>query len=107
MDWAVDSALAAAVLAPVQTSPSPWEVCVGVTTRAELDRLAATSGLRVVEGGRLTLRPFPTAGTRALSARAPSGVRAVPWPRAYVGLLGRGVRGDEAADALREAAGRG
>lgn len=107
VDWAVTSALAAAVIAPAQTAPSPWEVCVGVATPAGLAGLAASSGLRVVEGGRLRIHPFPTAGTKALSAPTPSGVRAVPWPRAYAGLRGLGVRGDEAADALREVAGRG
>jgi hypothetical protein len=54
-----------------------------------------------IEGGRLTLRPFPTVAVRRL-AETIDGLRVAPWPRVYVDLLSAGVRGEEAAEHLRE-----
>lgn len=74
-DWAVTSALAAAVTAPVQTAPPPWGVCVGVTTPAQLESLASSSGLRPVEGGGCASVPSPRPGQRP-SPRGPLPVSA-------------------------------
>lgn len=51
--------------------------------------------------GRLRLAPFPTATTRQL-ATAADGLRVAPWPRLVVDLRRSGVRGEEAAEHLRE-----
>ena len=62
---------------------------------------AAAVNLRPIEGGRLTLRPFPTVAVRALASKV-DGLRVAPWPRVYVDLRRSGVRGEEAAEHLRE-----
>lgn len=99
--WAATSAVAAEILAPLLTSSGSAETYVSARTIAELDGLARRSGLRPIEGGRLTLRPFPTHTSQAL-ATTQDGVALAPWPRVYVDLLRHGVRGEEAAEHLRE-----
>lgn len=101
LDWAATGALAAGVLAPYLTSVTSVEVYVGAGTMAELEATAAAADLRPIEGGRLTLRPFPDAATLQL-AETISGLRIAPWPRVYADLLTTGVRGEEAAEHLRE-----
>lgn len=105
-NWAVTSALAAAVLAPAQTQVSPWEIYVAGTTVADLVAAARTVGLARLEGGRLRLRPFPSPGTAALSAPVDGGLVCVPWPRAYADLRTMGVRGEDVAETLRQEMGR-
>ncbi len=68
---------------------------------AGLEWLAARTGLRPIEGGRLTLRPFPTVTAKRL-ATVKNRLRLVPWPRANADLRTVGVRGEEAAEHLRE-----
>jgi hypothetical protein len=99
--WAATGTVAATVLAPHLTSVNAAEVFVDANTPAALEAAGALCGLRAMEGGRLLLRPFPTMATRQLS-RDVEGLRVAPWPRVYVDLQNVGVRGEEAAEHLRE-----
>lgn len=104
--WAATGLAAAAVLAPYMTEVTALEVFIDAPTPAMLDAVAARSGLKPIEGGRLLLRPFPTPVTQRLSA--PVGdLRAAPWPRVYADLRVSGVRGEEAAEHLFEVVGGG
>jgi hypothetical protein len=105
--WAVTSALSAAAWAPVMTEVTPMEVYVAGKTPGDLRGALFTAGLKEIEGGRLQLRPFPTpAGTRVTKEIRP-GLRSVLWPRAYADLRTAGVRGEDAAEHLREEMSRG
>lgn len=99
--WAATAGAAAAVIAPLLTSVNSADVYVRANTVAELHAVATQSGLRPIEGGRLTLRPFPTNVTQRLSDSV-HGLRVAPWPRIYADLHGAGVRGEEAAEHLKE-----
>lgn len=102
--WAATGAAAASVLAPYLTSVSVAEVFVGADTPLGLEARAADAGVRPMEGGRLTLRPFPTVAIPRL-AEHHDGLRVAPWPRVYADLRSSGVRGEEAAEHLREVVG--
>jgi len=99
--WAATGATAAAVLAPLLTTVAATTVYVDAKTSAELQAIATRSELRPIEAGRLTLVPFPTPATRKLT-RTTAGIRIAPWPRVYADLRTIGVRGEEAAEHLRE-----
>lgn len=99
--WAVTGAVAASVIAPYLTSITTGEVYVAAETIAGLEAVATEAGLRPIEGGRITLLPFPTVTTRLL-ATARDSLRVAPWPRVYADLRTSGVRGEEAAEHLRE-----
>jgi hypothetical protein len=99
--WAATGAAAATVLAPYLTGVGSVEVYVDADTVAGLEAVATRADLRPIEGGRLTLRSFPTAAVRQL-ANEVEGLRVAPWPRVYVDLGAEGVRGEEAAEHLRE-----
>jgi hypothetical protein len=99
--WASTGAAAASVIAPYLTTVTSTEVYVDADTIVGLEAIAADAGLRPIEGGRLTLRPFPTIAVRRL-AETLDGLRVAPWPRVYVDLRRSGVRGEEAAEHLRE-----
>ena len=101
VSWAATGAVAGSVLAPSLTTLTSSEVYVEGKTGASLEWVAARSGLRPIKGGRLILRPFPTVTTGRL-ATVKDGLRLVPWPRAYADLRVVGVRGEEAAEHLRE-----
>jgi hypothetical protein len=102
--WAATGAAASLVVAPFLTAVNSADVFVEAETVAELQGVAATAGLRPIEGGRLTLMPFPTVTTRRLAERS-DGLRVAPWPRIYADLRTVGVRGEEAAEHLREVVG--
>lgn len=104
--WAATGAAAASVQGPYLSEVTGIDVLVDASTPAMLDALAERSGLRPIEGGRILLRPFPTPVTRRLSGTT-LGQRTAPWPRVYADLRNTGVRGEEAAEHLREVAQRG
>jgi|SRR5713101_4656996 len=99
--WATTGGVAASVLAPYLTSLGSAEVYIDTDSLLGLEAAAGEAGLRSIEGGRLTLRPFPTVTTRRLAGQA-DGLRVAPWPRVYADLRRAGVRGEEAAEHLRE-----
>ena len=101
ISWAATGAVAASMLAPYLTTVTTSEVYVGAKTNAGLEWAVNEGGLRPIEGGRLTLRPFPTVTSGRL-ATVKNGLRVVPWPRVYADLRVVGVRGEEAAEHLRE-----
>lgn len=99
--WATTGAAAASVIAPYLTTVTHAAVYVDVDTIVGLESIAIDAGLRPIEGGRLTLRPFPTVAVQAL-AQMTRGLQVAPWPRIYVDLRKEGVRGEEAAEHLLE-----
>ena len=101
ISWAVTGAVGAAVVAPLLTNVTTADVYIDANTIAQLEATAREMDLRPIDGGRITLRPFPTRTTKLLASSV-RGVRVVPWPRLFVDLAGEGVRGEEAAEHLRE-----
>ena len=99
--WSVTGTLAADVLAPYLTETDPWEVYVDAQSPAALRQIAREVGLEESTGGRLLLRPFPTPAKDALSTNA-HGQRVAVWARVFADLRMIGVRGEEAAEHLRE-----
>ena len=101
MSWAASGLAAAAVIAPLVTHVTSVEVYVDAYTPAGLEAVAAKASLRPIEGGRLFLSPFPTVASRRLASTIDE-LRVAPWPRVFVDLRRAGVRGEEAAEHLRE-----
>lgn len=106
LNWAITGAAASLVLAPLLTSVGAAEVFVEARTMAELRAVAEAARFRPIDGGRLTLLPFPTVTAHRLATEV-DGVRVAPWPRVYADLRKAGVRGEEAAQHLREVAREG
>jgi hypothetical protein len=102
VSWAITSALSAAALAPLLTDATPMEVYVEGRTPGDLRKAAAVANLREIDGGRLLLRPFPTPANGTVTEQIKPGLISVLWPRAYADLRTAGVRGEDAADHLRE-----
>jgi hypothetical protein len=102
MDWAATSALSASLLAPMQTEIAPMEIYVPGRTWGDLRRAALAAGLQEMTGGRLVLRPFPTPAGVKLTEMNIEGFRSTLWPRVYADLRTTGVRGEDAAEHLRE-----
>lgn len=101
ISWAATGVVAAAVLAPLLTSVATAEAFVDANSIAGLEARASEAGLRPIEGGRLTLRRLPSVGVARL-AEEHEGLCIAPWPRVYADLRRAGVRGEEAAEHLRE-----
>lgn len=101
VDWAATGGLAAALIAPYLSDLATGDVYVDAANQPDLLVIARTGGLEPIEGGRLALRPFPTAATRQL-ARPMGAIHVAPWPRVFADLRHAGVRGEEAAEHLRE-----
>lgn len=99
--WAATGAVAASAIAPYLTSVTHAAAYVNADNIVGLESVAGKAGLKPIEGGRLTLKPFPTAAARTL-AKEVDGLKTAPWPRVYVDLLSEGVRGEEAAEHLLE-----
>lgn len=99
--WAVTGSAAAEVIAPMMTTIGSAVVYVDASSLAELEAIAKRAGLQPIKGGRLTLKPFPTVTCQRLTQNV-QGLRVAPWPRIYADLLMTGVRGEDAAEHLRE-----
>jgi hypothetical protein len=99
--WAATGVIAASVTAAFLSSVTTADVYVDARSMGALMAAAAEIDLRPSEGGRLVLKPFPTTTTRRLAEDA-RGLRVAPWPRVYADLRTVGVRGEEAAEHLRE-----
>ena len=67
--WAASGAVAATAIAPLLTTVNAADVYVDAETILGLEAAAAAAGLRPIEGGRLTLRPFPSVTARRLATR--------------------------------------
>jgi hypothetical protein len=103
INWAATGAVAAALIAPLLTNVTTAVIYVNEPTVPALAAAAARVGLKPIEGGRLTLRPFPPTAVQHLSTIVDD-VHVALWPRVYVDVRGAGVRGEEAAEHLREVA---
>jgi len=101
VSWVATGLVAAAVVAPLVTSVGTADVYVAASTVVELELAASAAGLRPIEGGRLVLAPLPTETTLKL-ATVVDGMRVAPWPRLVADLRRSGVRGEEAAEQVKE-----
>lgn len=99
--WSVTGALAADALAPYLSEVAPLEIYLDAKSVPEIRQVAREVNLSEAAGGRLLLRPFPTAARDALSTTV-GGERLAAWPRVFSDLRMVGVRGEEAAEHLRE-----
>ena len=105
-EWVASGQVAAAVMAPLLTSVRSARVYVAADTIPKLEAAADQARLQPIEGGRLTLAPLPTTTSRTLATTV-DGVRVAAWPRVFADLQKSGVRGEEAAQHLREVVGGG
>lgn len=99
--WAATGVVAAALLAPLLANIATAVLYVDGLTVPALATTATRVGLKPIDEGRLTFRPFPTASVQHLSTTV-NDIRIAPWPRVYVDVRTAGVRGEEAAEHLRE-----
>lgn len=99
--WAATGAAASAVLAPFLTDFGTAEVLIVGKSSADLSLAVGAIDATPMEGGRLTVKLFPSEASYRLSQRA-DGLRVAPWPRVYADLRTVGVRGEDASEHLRE-----
>lgn len=102
--WAAAGVLAASFQAPFLTQMGSATLYVDATGDLGLLAIARRAGLEPLEGGRLLLRPFPTRASARL-AEDRDGIKVTSWPRTYADIRFEGVRGEEAAEHLREVCG--
>jgi hypothetical protein len=101
ISWVATGLVAAAVVAPLVTSVATADVYVVAPSFPELESAAAAAGLKPIEGGRLVLSQLPTPTTLEM-ATVTDGMRVAPWPRLVADLRRTGVRGEEAAEQVKE-----
>lgn len=101
ISWVATGLVAAAVVAPLVTSLGTADVYVVASSTPELESAASAVGLRPIEGGRLVLSQLPTPTTFEM-ATVTDGLRIAPWPRLVADLRRSGVRGEEAAEQVKE-----
>lgn len=106
ISWVATGLVAAAVVAPLVTSVGTADVYVVASSFPELESAAAAAGLRPIEGGRLVLSQLPTPTTLEM-ATVVDGLRIAPWPRLVADLRRSGMRGEEAAEHVKELLGDG
>ncbi len=99
--WAVTGVMGSSMLAPYLTETTTGDVYVDAASLPELHNIARLVDIEPLDGGRLVLRPFPTATSKRLATKT-DGIRVAPWPRVYADVRQVGVRGEEAAEHLRE-----
>lgn len=99
--WVVTGLVAAAIVAPLVTSVGTADVYVAASSTPELESAAAAAGLKPIEGGRLVLSQLPTPTTLEM-ATVIDGLRIAPWPRLVADLRRSGVRGEDAAEHIKE-----
>lgn len=99
--WAVAGTLAASFQAPYLTQIGTGTIYVDTAGDLGLLATARRGGLEPLEGGRLLLRPFPTRASARLTEEL-DGIAVTSWPRTYADIRFEGVRGEEAAEHLRE-----
>jgi hypothetical protein len=99
--WAATGAIGAELRAPYLTEYSIGEIYVVASGEPELRVVARQADIEPMTGGRLVLRPFPTRASRSLATDV-DGITVAPWPRVYADVRQVGVRGEEAAEHLRE-----
>lgn len=99
--WVATGLVAAAVVAPLVTSVGTADVYVMASSTPELESAAAAAGLKPIEGGRLVLSQLPTPTTLEM-ATVVDGLSIAPWPRLVADLRRAGVRGEEAAEHVKE-----
>lgn len=101
VQWMATGEMAANILAPLLTHVAITEVYLSVGTIAQLEAASRLVGLSPIPGGRLILKTTPTQISEYLTTRKNSLVIA-PWPRVYADLRETGVRGEEAAEHLKD-----
>jgi len=99
--WAAAGTLAASFQAPYITQIGMGTVYVDASGDLGLLATARRAGLEPLDGGRLLLRPFPTGASVRLTQDI-AGIPVTSWPRTYADIRFEGVRGEEAAEHLRE-----
>lgn len=101
ISWVATGLVAAAVVAPLVTSVGTADVYLVASSFPELESAATAAGLKPIEGGRLVLSQLPTPTTLEM-ASVIDGLRIAPWPRLVADLRRSGVRGEEAAEHVKE-----
>lgn len=101
--WALTGALAADLMAPMLTEPSPMMVLVEAHALTDLHLAASDGRLRTSDSGALIFRAFTGPGRLGVTHPSSSDDPLALWPRVYADLLTLGgVRITDAAAHLAE-----